>query len=73
MRCCICGRTLDEIGPYQPKDGTAFETQGHYGSAVTDHMDGTTYFAFVCDPCVIDGLTSRVIEKVQPSQMSVKK
>ena len=36
----------------QPDGGTHFYTTGHYGSAITDHMDGTVTSLCVCDPCL---------------------
>lgn len=50
--CIICGRTLENVGNAdmnQPSGGTAFTSQGHYGSTVFDPMDGTFLEINICD------------------------
>ena len=67
LNCICCGRSLEDICEYQPDGGTAFHTYGHYGSAVTDHMDGTVTTVFVCDLCMKRALTSRVAREDKPN------
>jgi hypothetical protein len=54
MNCLKCDRALVNIieDGNQPKGGSEFVTEGHYGSAVTDHMDGTLHVINVCDDCL---------------------
>lgn len=54
MNCLKCDRPLENIAEdgNQPQGGTEFVTIGHYGSAVTDNMDGTKYVINVCDDCL---------------------
>lgn len=52
IRCIACGTELQDYGDYQPDGGTAFHSYGHYGSCVTDHMDGTVTSITVCDDCM---------------------
>jgi len=53
LRCCVCEKPLDSVNTFHPIGGTAFHTEGHYGSSVTDHMDGTVTTVCVCDNCMI--------------------
>ena len=66
MPCFCCGKSLDNFDwpeGNQPLGGTEFTTRGHYGSAVTDHMDGTGYAINVCDPCLkVGGRKGRVLQ-----------
>jgi hypothetical protein len=65
--CIKCGKRLDNIGlttkGYQPNDGLAFNTQGHYGTTYFDPMDGSYLEIVVCDECIEkaeeDGLVFR--------------
>jgi hypothetical protein len=56
IKCIVCDTELQDYGDYQPDGGTAFHSYGHYGSAVTDHMDGTVTSLAVCDSCMIIAL-----------------
>lgn len=58
MNCIKCDRELPdhEEGVNQPAGGTEFVTYGHYGSTVTDLMDGTIHIVNVCDECLSDAL-----------------
>lgn len=52
--CFNCGaalKNLDEDG-FQPSEGLAFVTPGHYGSTVFDPMDGTFLELAICDDCL---------------------
>lgn len=54
VNCLLCKnvlKNLDEAGN-QPSGGTEFTTHGHYGSAVSDFMDGTLLAINICDPCL---------------------
>lgn len=55
MDCIVCGGSLKNVGGFeenQPLRGAAFQTSGHYGSAVFDPMDGTFLEINVCDSCL---------------------
>ena len=52
INCIVCSKVLPDYGDYQPDGGTAFHSYGHYGSVVTDHMDGTVTSLAVCDSCM---------------------
>lgn len=57
--CFVCAKELDDFandGGNQPIRGTEFHTSGHYGSAVTDFMDGTYTIVNICDDCLRDGI-----------------
>lgn len=60
LRCIVCNKPMDDIDVNQPSGGTAFHTEGHYGSSVTDHMDGTITTLFVCDFCMMDAINRGV-------------
>jgi len=60
LRCIVCKSTLTDMYKYQPDGGTAFHSQGHFGSSVTDHMDGTVTSVCVCDECMKIALKSGV-------------
>ena len=59
VQCIVCKTWLPTVDNLQPSGGTAFETAGHYGSTITDHMDGTRYVTFVCDGCVSEAMKSQ--------------
>lgn len=67
MDCIICHFPLQNLDPTgnQPSGGTEFTTHGHYGSAVSDFMDGTGLAINICDPCLIkageDGNAMKII------------
>lgn len=55
IKCIRCERALQNIQPnigFQPDDGLAFYTNGHYGSTFFDPMDGSYLEIAVCDECV---------------------
>lgn len=63
LPCIRCGKQLyqamngdpvDQTFENQPYNGTAFYTQGHYGSTVFDEMHGETIEINVCDVCLLD-------------------
>lgn len=60
--CIICGTEVDNLSPdgYQPGDGLAFQTFGHYGSAKFDPMDGSILAITICDSC-LDARRDRVL------------
>jgi hypothetical protein len=45
----------------QPAEGTAFQSQGHYGSTVFDPMDGSYIEINVCDDCLRKHAPDRVL------------
>ena len=54
IKCVRCEKALQNIQPnigFQPDDGLAFYTNGHYGSTFFDPMDGSYLEIAVCDPC----------------------
>lgn len=56
LPCIVCGKALRNVtddSSNQPNDGTAFQTEGHYGSTVFDPMDGTVLEVNLCDPCLL--------------------
>lgn len=73
-KTCTCIRCDKKLGNYlaikdgyQPADGLAFFSYGHYGSTYFDPMDGRSYLAIVvCDECVKEaeerlGVVRRVV------------
>lgn len=56
--CFKCGKQLENLAPtfdsegYQPYEGTAFKTYGHYGSTAFDPMDGSSLEIVICDYCL---------------------
>ena len=63
IRCIVCGTELRDYLDYQPDGGTAFHSYGHYGSVVTDRMDGTVTSLAICDSCMILALrTGRALQ-----------
>jgi hypothetical protein len=58
MDCIVCHRHLPDIDTgVRPKDnhpsgGSEFHTYGHYGSEVTDGLDGIAHCINVCDGCL---------------------
>lgn len=54
LTCICCGRDLHNItqNGFQPNDGLAFVTSGHYGSTYFDPMDGSWLQIAICDDCV---------------------
>lgn len=68
--CVLCKKPLENCDPEgnQPMGGTEFATFGHYGSAVTDHMDGTGYAINVCDPCLRDAGRAGLVLRIYPPE-----
>lgn len=54
LHCVKCDKSLENIirSGYQPLNGLAFQTEGHYGSAYFDQMNGTYLEIAICDECV---------------------
>lgn len=56
LPCVRCDRPLtnefDEM-TNQPSGGTAFESEGHYGSTAFDPMDGSFIEVNLCDECLV--------------------
>lgn len=55
--CLICGKVLQretDQWEAQPREGIMCSSQGNYGSAFFDPMDGTTLHFNICDQCVQD-------------------
>lgn len=58
MDCIVCKTHLPDMTDRSadhdnhPIGGSEFSTYGHYGSAVTDVMDGTAHVVNVCDGCL---------------------
>lgn len=52
--CVICSKRMNnyDYSGNQPQGGTEFITYGHYGSAVTDTMDGIGFAINICDGCL---------------------
>lgn len=71
--CIACGKPMknyQDDGTLQPSGGLAFQTQGHYGSAVFDPMDGSLLEIAVCDDCI--GRASRRNEVVLVDNKGVR-
>lgn len=57
-RCVVCNKNLRNLAfdfcdeGFQPSDGLAFKTYGHYGSCEFDPMDGSYLEVVICDDCV---------------------
>lgn len=68
--CIRCGKRLKNIYPSgnQPSGGTEFTTTGHYGSAVSDFMDGTGIALNVCDPCLQEAMAAGWVLKIEPPE-----
>lgn len=64
LPCIRCGKQLRNVGMWkenggipetnQPYNGTAFSTNGHYGSTVFDRFQGERIEINVCDVCLLD-------------------
>lgn len=60
LACIVCRKALDSAIPApvpfsednQPSEGTAFTTEGHYGSTAFDPMDGSRLEVNICDECL---------------------
>jgi len=74
LTCICCGRGLQNINTrgFQPDNGLAFATSGHYGSAYFDPMDGSWLEVAICDGCIRDaddrGVVRHWPERQQPSR-----
>ena len=65
LKCICCEVSLEDLHRYQPNGGTAFHTTGHYGSAITDHMDGTVTTVFICDDCMAKALKAGIAKEAR--------
>lgn len=70
LQCFKCEKQLNNIDPdgNQPSSGTEFSTHGHYGSAVTDTMDGIGFAINVCDECVREAAKRGLVLRVYPAK-----
>lgn len=55
--CFKCGTEMTNLmaghhGGFQPGEGLAFYTYGHYGSTIFDPMDGSAIGIAICDECL---------------------
>ena len=58
MRCLSCSSNLKNISGKdgnQPSGGLCFSTEGHFGSAFFDPMDGSLLVINICDECLNKG------------------
>lgn len=69
LHCIRCSKKMHNYAgssSWQPNDGLAFTTLGHYGSTYFDPMDGSTLEVCVCDRCLSvlekGGLVRRVMK-----------
>lgn len=72
--CISCKKQMKNLQfgqGFQPIDGLAFSTRGHYGSGYFDPMDGSYLELCVCDECV-EGLEKQgaVLRGEAPSSPS---
>lgn len=67
--CLVCNMPLKnlDLDGNQPSGGTEFFTRGHYGSAVSDFMDGTGLAVNICDPCLREAKQRRLVLRVLPA------
>ncbi len=70
MDCIVCNHPLPNVaeGYNQPQGGTEFATSGHYGSTVTDDVDGTQHVINVCDGCLLIAMARGACMVVPPKQ-----
>lgn len=54
VECILCQCELENMlsDGVQPMGGTAFATNGHYGSGVFDPMNGSIMTVVICDACL---------------------
>lgn len=73
-KCIVCKTELDNLDDNgnQPSGGTEFTTHGHYGSSVTDFMDGTMLALNICDPCVVKARQEGIMLIVDPRKPAPK-
>lgn len=66
MNCIKCERHLENFVEHEnhPVDATEFYTYGHYGSRVTDKMDGTKHIINLCDDCCEKALASGLCKRI---------
>lgn len=56
LPCIICHRPLENVygeANNQPYGGLAFQSYGHYGTAVFDPLDNSYLEINVCDSCML--------------------
>lgn len=61
--CIVCRNELTNLDEYQPIGGTHFYTYGHYGSTITDCMNGSSHNICVCDECLQKALDDNIAFK----------
>lgn len=73
LPCIRCRKPLasaDPDGINHPVDGTAFSSEGHYGS-MFDPMDGSRIVINVCDACLMGaGNAGLVLQLVPPASFT---
>ncbi len=55
LHCLCCKKELASLeldAPHQPIDGVMCFSEGNFGSAAFDPMDGSRLFFVVCDECL---------------------
>ena len=62
MNCIVCECHLENFSDTENHrlKGSEFVTRGHYGSAITDCMDGTKHIVNVCDECLRKAIDSGI-------------
>ena len=65
LTCIVCDNKLfnymEDFLEIQPACGSAFRTYGHYGSAITDFMDGTVTIVCICDDCLSKAISKNAV------------
>lgn len=64
LPCIVCKKQLKTVWGDErwPSEGTAFHTEGHYGSTVFDPMDLSSLVIAICDECLTEaGRAERVL------------
>jgi hypothetical protein len=71
--CLMCANAMANIVPSgnQPSGGTEFTTRGHYGSNVSDFMDGTMLAINICDACLIKAKDAGLVLRCAPIEIPV--
>lgn len=66
--CIVCKKALKNLDGdgNQPSGGTEFFTYGHFGSAVSDFMDGSGLALNICDPCLLELKQAKLVLRVHP-------
>ena len=68
--CIKCGAVLDNLAitGFQPIDGLAFQTTGHYGTAFFDPMDESFIEIVLCDECLSENDHPTKVFRSKPEQ-----